>query len=166
MPKHYLLEEPDPQKRKPAGEPALIQRWCIIRSYGADPLNPHLIIEVAEAAPALQVTLAALPGSETKSLAEQLAGLEQDNLDWWVESSERIQESQTDFLKRLTEPEKFFKGMPPGSWSIEEGMVFLHLNDEGGTLVPFTYQARQMSKDLYRDLTGQKTNAGSTSAKG
>ena len=165
MPKHYLLEEPDPQKRKPAGEPALIQRWCIIRRYGADPLNPHLIIEVAEATPALQETLAALPGSETRSLAERLAGLEQDNLDWWQESSERIHESQADFLKRLTEPEKFFKGMPPDSWSIEEGMVFLHLNEAGGTLVPFTYQARQMSKDLYRDLTGMKPEAGSTSAK-
>jgi len=157
MPKqHYLLEEPDPQKRKPAMEQPTIQRWCIIRSYGVDPENPRLLIEVADASAVLLETLAANASGETDNLAARLARLEQDNLDWWLESSERIHESQADFLKRLDDPEKLFKGMPSDKWSVEEGMVFLHVNDEDETLVPFTFQARQMSKDLYRDLTGVK----------
>ena len=53
MTTHYLLEEPNPQK-KTSSKKAAIQRWCIIRSYGADPENPHLIIEVADASKALK----------------------------------------------------------------------------------------------------------------
>jgi len=158
MTTHYLLEEPNPQK-KTSSKKAAIQRWCIIRSYGADPENPHLIIEVADASKALQKTLKTISGGESVSLTDKLAGLEQDDLDWWEESEVRIHESQAAFLKRLDDPEKLFKGVPLDKWSVEEGMVFLYVNDGSPHLVPFTYQARQMSKDLYQHLTGLKPAA-------
>ena len=165
MPKNYLLEEQDSQKGKSGDEPSMMQRWCIIRKYGIDLEDPHLIIEVSEADRGFIDLLAVDPGMDRAALAERLQKLDRDDLDWWQESDERIIESQTDFLKRFEKPGVLFHDMPRDKWSIEEGMVFIHFNSSEPTLIPFTYQARQMSKGLYRRLTGLETKDRSAESK-
>jgi len=157
MPTKYTQEQQESKEASANLAASMIQRWCIIRKYGIDPEDPHLIIEVSEASRGFIDLLTIDTGMDRAALAERLQKLERDNLEWWRESDERIIESQADFLKHFEEPGVLFHDMPRDKWSIEEGMVFIHLNSNEPILIPFTYQARQMSKGLYKRLTGLYT---------
>ena len=165
MPTKYTQEQQESKKASAILEASIIQRWCIIRKYGINLEDLHLIIEVSEASRGFIDLLAIDTGMDRAALTERLQKLDRDNLDWWRESDERIIESQADFLKRFEEPGVLFHDMPRDKWSIEEGMVFIHLNSNEQTLIPFTYQARQMSKGLYRRLTGLYTKVRPTQPK-
>jgi len=154
MPKKYIQEQQETILAIGILETSMIQRWCVIRKYGIDLEDPHLVIEVSGATRSFIDLLVRGPDMDKSSLVERLLKLDRDDIDWWEESDERIMESQADFLKRFEEPGVLFHDMPRDKWSIEEGMVFILLNSSEPNLIPFTYQARQMSKGLYRRLTG------------
>ena len=157
MPKSYVQDQQDSGKVGAVLEPSIIQRWCILRKISIDLEDFHLLIEISSASRVFMDFLALDPIKDSTALVERLQKLEGEDLDWWQESDERIFESQADFLKRLEEPGELFQDMLRDKWSIEEGMVFININTKQPTLIPFTYQARQMSKGLYKRLTGMET---------
>ncbi|MFC2065363.1 hypothetical protein ACFLXB_09745 [Chloroflexota bacterium] len=167
MPKSYLQDQQDSGKVGDVLKLSNIQRWCILRKVIIDNEDLHLLIEVSEASQLFLDFLALGPIKDSTVLVERLQKLDRDDLDWWQERDERIFESQADFLKRLEDPGELFQDMPRDKWSIEEGMVFININSKQPMLIPFTYQARQMSKGLYKRLTGMETkDESSESSKG
>jgi hypothetical protein len=128
------------------------RRWYIARLYAEDLKDPYLDLYYA---PISQAGRSALKEFTADTLLRQPA----DNLEWWqAENFDLpVHIPLSGFRSFLQEYSNYRPDQP-----VEEGMVFIELWSEGKmSFIPFSFQAREASKEIYQRLLGKSSEPGS-----
>ena len=128
------------------------RRWYIARLYSNDFKDPYLDLYYA---PISDTGRAALAEFNAAALLKQTA----DNFAWWQAENfdQPVHIPLSEFRNFLQEYSTYRQDQP-----VEEGMVFIELWRRGKmSFIPFSYQAREASKEIYQRLLGKSDEPGS-----
>lgn len=120
-----------------------LRRWYLGRVYGDD--RDQAFVDLYLALPT-RAGLQTLAGLDPQALIQ----LPEEDPDWWLEEDYDISVHLRlqDFRALLAETSGYSEDQP-----LVEGMVFLEIwQGDHFIFVPFSYQARQASKQVYRRL--------------
>jgi hypothetical protein len=120
-----------------------IRRWYLARLYSEKPDESYVDLYYSPISEFGDQVLAELEASDFNSQVT-------DDFEWWQPENfdQPAHIALADFRKILQEHSSYRPDQP-----IEEGMVFIEIWREGKmSLIPFSYQAREASKNVYKGL--------------
>jgi hypothetical protein len=132
-------------------ENPMTRRWYVTRIFSEDLRNPYIDLYYAAVSEAGRRTLAEFDASTFLAQTE-------DVFEWWQPENfdQPAHLPLSEFRKLLQEYGDYRTDQP-----IEEGMVFIEIWRENKvSIIPFSYQAREASKNVYQRLLGKTNQTG------
>ncbi|MCK5645189.1 MAG: hypothetical protein KAH97_00310 [Anaerolineales bacterium] len=127
-----------------------IRRWYISRIFGEDGKGQYVDLFFSN------MTQEGIKEFEGKSKNE-IKEIKYDNPLWWEDEQYDLQVhlSLSDFKKFLKEYSIYEESQP-----LDEGMVYLQIREaDEPHFVPYSYQAREWNRRLYREIIGSEAAA-------